>query len=171
MFHCGGTYWYNAVYIFIIVITNIQIRLVKNLVFPTEQKREKKKKWRQYIHVNCLFDYLQVFFPRFENYEHFNFEHVLFVKLKQTKIRAFYKQNFMDFQNSNFVIGKFLKIRSSINLSWGHARSHKKNVCSSVQPCWRFMDTNRQTKYIYIFNIVISVCLPWCLSVCLFVRS
>ena len=30
------------------------------------------------------------------------------------------------FENSNFVIGIFLKIRSFINLPYGHARSHKK---------------------------------------------
>ena len=34
--------------------------------------------------------------------------------------------DFHNFQKSNFVGGNFLKIRSSINLPWGHARLHKK---------------------------------------------
>ena len=41
----------------------------------------------------------------------------------------FIKKNFVNspnFQKSNFVRGRFLKNRSSINLPWGHARSHKK---------------------------------------------
>ena len=42
---------------------------------------------------------------------------------------GFYKKNFVDFKNflkSNFDRGKFLKIRSSINLPCGHAWFHKK---------------------------------------------
>ena len=45
------------------------------------------------------------------------------------KICGFSKKNAVDFQNfqkSNFDGGKFLKILSSINLPWGHVRSHKK---------------------------------------------
>ena len=34
--------------------------------------------------------------------------------------------DFQNFQKSNFDGGKFLKIRSSINLPWGHVMSHKK---------------------------------------------
>ena len=39
------------------------------------------------------------------------------------KFHEFYKKNF---QKLNFVGGKCVKIRSSINLTWGHPRSHTK---------------------------------------------
>ena len=60
---------------------------------------------------------------------YFNCEHVHFVyieKQKQTKnFVDFIKKNVMDFQNYqnlNFFRGKFLKIRSFINLPYGHAK-------------------------------------------------
>ena len=63
----------------------------------------------------------------------------------------------MDFQNcqkSNFVRGKFLKIRAFINFPWGHARSHKKfgpERFSRFDIYW--IKTNkkadRQANYIY----------------------
>ena len=82
-------------YIFIIVITNIQTRLVKNLVFPTEQIKEKKEKMTPKRTCKLFNQLITSFsFLRFEKlWTFFNFEHVLFVyivKLKQTKIRAFY---------------------------------------------------------------------------------
>ena len=52
----------------------------------------------------------------------------------------------MDFQKQNFDGGKFLKIRSSINLPWGHARSHKKcgaDRFSRFDVYW--IQTDRQT--------------------------
>ena len=57
----------------------------------------------------------------------------------------FYKKkfaNFRNFQNSNFVIGKVLKIRSTLNLPWGHVRSYNK-FGSDFNVYW--IQTNRQT--------------------------
>ena len=66
------------------------------------------------------------------------------------------KKNFVDFQNfqeSNFVTGKFLKIRSSLNFPWSHVRSHK-----SFKPdrFSRLLKTNdSQSKYIYRYTMII----------------
>ena len=54
--------------------------------------------------------------------------------------------DFLTFKKSNFVKGKFLKIRFSINLSWGHARSHTKigpDQFSRFDVSW--IQTNKQT--------------------------
>ena len=66
-----------------------------------------------------------------------------------------------DLWKSNFVRGKFLKIRLSRNLPRGHARSHKKNWARLVQLFWRLLDTNKQThthprqeKYIYLIPFI-----------------
>ena len=56
---------------------------------------------------------------------------------------TFYKR--VQTTKSNFVRGKFLKIRISINLLLDHVRSHKKIWARSVQPFWRLLDTNKQT--------------------------
>ena len=52
----------------------------------------------------------------------------------------------MDFQKQNFDGGKFLKIRSSINLPWGQVMSHKKfgpDRFSRFDVYW--IQTDRQT--------------------------
>ena len=49
---------------------------------------------------------------------------------------------FQNFQKSNFDGGKFLKIRSSINLSWGHMGLQKKLGPDRFS---RLLDTNKQT--------------------------
>ena len=60
----------------------------------------------------------------------------------------------MDIQKSNFVRGSFLKIRSSINLPWGHLGPHKKfgPNGSAVLTFIGHLDT--QAKYIYYIDIV-----------------
>ena len=103
------------------------------------------------IGVSCfyLYSYLA---GRFVLIFHFNCEHVLFVyivKQTHTKFLGFYTKNFVDFQNfqkSNFVRSKSLKVRSSINLPRGHARSHKKfglDRFSCIGVYW--IHTNRET--------------------------
>ena len=86
---------------------------------------------------------------RFVPIFYFNCEHVLFVYIGKQKFRGFSKKNrgSLKFSKSNFVRSKFLKIRSSINLYWGHARSYKKCMPDrfSWQLFWRFLDTNKQT--------------------------
>ena len=62
--------------------------------------------------------------------------------------------DFQNFQKSNFVRGKFLKIQSSINLSWGHTRSHTKcgpDRFSRFDVYWIQTDrqSDRQAKFIY----------------------
>ena len=73
---------------------------------------------------------------------------------KQKIVNGFLKKNFGDiknFQKCNFVGSKFLKIQSSINLTWCRVRSHKR-----FGPDWfiRFdvycKQTNRQAKYIHM---------------------
>ena len=61
----------------------------------------------------------------------------------------FMKKNFVEFQNlqkSNFVTGKFLKIRSSRNHSWGRVRSHKKIWAQSVQQVLEFIGHKQTSK-------------------------
>ena len=74
---------------------------------------------------------------RFAPIFYFNCERFLFVYIVK--------------QKSNFVRGKYLKIRSSINLSWGHVRSHEKFGPNRFT---RFdvycIQTPRQAKYIYM---------------------
>ena len=72
-----------------------------------------------------------------------------------TKTKNF--ANFQNFQKSNFDGGKLLKIWSSINLPWGHARSHKKcgpDRFSRFDVYW--IQTNKQTprqaKFIYRYR-------------------
>ena len=93
------------------------------------------------------------FAPIFHFYcEH---KHVYIVKQKQTKTFAdFIKENFEDFKNSqkwNFDGGKFLKIPSSINLTWGHARSLKKlgPIGSAVLTFIGYKRTDRQTSKVH----------------------
>ena len=60
-------------------------------------------------------------------------------------------KNFADLQKSNFVRSNFWTIRSSINLPWGHARSHKKFGSywfSHFDVYW--IQSNGQTSKIYI---------------------
>ena len=76
------------------------------------------------------------------------FSIVYILKQKQTKISRILNIFLLilyNFQNSTFERGKFLKIRSSINLPWGHVRSNKKMWAQSVQPFWRLMDNSKQT--------------------------
>ena len=74
-------------------------------------------------------------------------------KTKTNKKFADIKKKFVDFQNfqkSNFVRGKYLKIRSLINLSLGHASFHEKfgpNRFSCFDVYW--IQTDRQAKYKY----------------------
>ena len=61
--------------------------------------------------------------------------------------------DFQNFQKSNFVGGKFLKIRSSINFPWGHMRSHNKfgpDWFSRFDVYWIKKKTDRQTSKVYI---------------------
>ena len=78
---------------------------------------------------------------------------VLLVNKTKTKNFADLKKKFLDFQNfqkSNFDGGKFLKILSSINLPWGHARSHKKIDVYWIQTNKQTnKQTDRQAKFIY----------------------
>jgi len=58
-------------------------------------------------------------------------------------------RGFLKFQKPNFVRGKFLKIRSSINLSWGQERSHNKfgpDRFSRFDVYW--IQTDRQAKFL-----------------------
>ena len=59
--------------------------------------------------------------------------------------------DFQNFQKSNFDGGKFLKIRSFINLPWDHMMSHKKFGPDRFRVLT--LDTNgqtdRQAKFIY----------------------
>ena len=58
-----------------------------------------------------------------------DYKHVLnciHCKSKTNKNFANFLWSFKNFQKSNFVRGKFLKIQSSINSPCGHARSHTK---------------------------------------------
>ena len=77
---------------------------------------------------------------------YFNCEHVLFVYIVKQKQKNI--ANFQKSQNSNFVTGKFVKIRlfMTINLPWGPARSHKQfepDRFSRFDISWIL--TNRQT--------------------------
>ena len=77
---------------------------------------------------------------------------------KNKKFRGFSKKNVVDFQNfqkSNFDGGKFLEIRSSINLPWAYVMSHKifgPDRFSRFDVYWiqTNRQTNRQTSQIYI---------------------
>ena len=61
--------------------------------------------------------------------------------------------DFQNFQKPNFVCDKFLKTRSSKNLPWGHARSHKEFVrFGRFDVYW--IQTNRQTSKVYIYRDV-----------------
>ena len=76
-----------------------------------------------------------------------SFLSVHIVKQKQTKICGFYKKyfvKFQNFQNSNFVSSKCLKIRSSIN-SWGPVSSHKNVGPGRFSRFDVYWDTNRKT--------------------------
>ena len=79
-----------------------------------------------------------------------------FVKQKQTKHFADFQKifvNFQNFQNYNFVKGKFLKIQSSINIAWGQARSQQKIWTQSVPAVLTFIECkqrSRQAKYIHL---------------------
>ena len=79
--------------------------------------------------------------------KHFHFECI--VKEKE-KIRSFYKNfgDFLKFFKSNFVRSKFFKLRSSITLLWGHARSHTKFGPDRLSrfEFWRLLDTKKNTK-------------------------
>ena len=65
-----------------------------------------------------------------------------------------------DFQKWNFDGGKFLKIRLSINIPWGHARSHNKlgpDRFSRFDVYWIQTDgqtdrqTDKQTSKVYMY--------------------
>ena len=62
--------------------------------------------------------------------------------------------DFQNFQKSKFVIGKFLKIRSFINLPWGHARWPTKNLgptgISRFDFYWTQTDKQADKQSIYI---------------------
>ena len=91
--------------------------------------------------------------------EYFNCENVLLVyivKLKQTKYIKDFIAKFRWFSiflwKSNFVLGQFLQFWSSMNLSWGHVRSHTKfspNRFSCYDVHWIQTDRqiNRLEKY------------------------
>ena len=74
---------------------------------------------------------------RFATILNFNCKHLLFVKQKHQKIRELYKtfRRFSNFLNSNFVRGKFLKIRPFTKCPWDHVRSHKNNPKQTVYFC------------------------------------
>ena len=80
------------------------------------------------------------------------------------KFHEFYKKNF---QKLNFVGGKCVKIRSSINLTWGHPRSHTKvgpDRFSRFDVYLYKQTTPRQTSKVYIemleLMILLDVLLP-----------
>ena len=74
---------------------------------------------------------------------------------KNKKFRGFKKNNFVVFQNfqkSNFDGGEFLKIRSSINLTWEQASFHKKfghNRFRRFHIYW--IQTNKQTDELNLY--------------------
>ena len=53
------------------------------------------------------------------------------------------------FKNRNLLEANFLKIRSSINLPWGHARFHKKYGPVPFSRFFLYKQTDRQANYIY----------------------
>ena len=76
----------------------------------------------QQVYQELALPRVNMFIPTVSLYTHCK------TKTKQN-FADFIKKNFVNspnFQKSNFVRGRFLKNRSSINLPWGHARSHKK---------------------------------------------
>ena len=78
----------------------------------------------------------------------------IIVKQKQEKFRGCYKKivYFQNVQKSKFEKSKFLEIRSSVNLPWGHARSRNKfgpDRFSRVDVYW--IQTNKQTSKVYIY--------------------
>ncbi len=80
---------------------------------------------------------------------YFNCEHVLFVCIVQQN----QKQTFVDFQNlqkSNFVRSKFSEIRTSIDLPWGHSRSHKNIWARSVQLFRRLLNISFSKVFISV---------------------
>ena len=73
-----------------------------------------------FIHIHiCKQDLHSASRPSFISIVNILTLYILLNKYKQT-FRGFSK-----FQKSKFVRGKFLKIRSSINLPWSHVRSNK----------------------------------------------
>ena len=56
--------------------------------------------------------------------------------------------DFENFRKSNFVRGKLLKIRSSINLPWGQTKFHKKFGPDRFS---RLLDTNKQTNKLNLY--------------------
>ena len=62
--------------------------------------------------------------------------------------------DFLNFQKSNFAIGKFLKFRSSINLTRGHVISHTKfrSIGSAVLTFIGYKQTNTQTSKVDIID-------------------
>ena len=102
--------------------------------------------WEQNLH------YWAFSFISFENMEVFlviNNMRVLLVNKTKTKNFA----DFQNFQKKNFDGGKFLKIWSSLNLPWGHARSHKKvgPIGSAVLTFIRYKHTDKLNLYIQNF--------------------
>ena len=81
---------------------------------------------------------------RFAPIFYFNCEHVFFVYIvKQNKKYV----DFSNFQKSNFVRGKFLKIRLCINLPWGNnARKVPQKIGPDRFSCFDvYLDSNGQT--------------------------
>ena len=132
----------------------------------TETKSNKRKKflknfsllsyWRIFLCIRYLLINHTMLLGCFKPIFYFNCEQILLVYIvtkKQTKIRVFYKENFVDFhyfQKLNFVKGNFLKIRSFINVPWGHRMSQTKfgpDRFSRFDGYW--IQTNRKAKYIY----------------------
>ena len=90
---------------------------------------------------------------------HLHCEHILFVYILQQKPKKFrgFKKKFVDLKKYNFDEGKFLKIRSFLNLPWDHARSHKNlgpigsAVLTSIGYKRTDRQTNRQTSKVHIY--------------------
>jgi len=81
------------------------------------------------------------FIGRFVSIICFNCEHCIHCKTKTNKNLV----DFQNFQKSNFVRGKFLKIWSSINLPWGQARPQNKfgSIGSAVLTFTGYKQTNK----------------------------
>ena len=93
---------------------------------------------------------------RFAPIFYFNCEHFLFMYIvKQKQTNKFYKNNrvFSKFSEIKICYSLIFENLSSINLPWGHARTHKKigpDQFSRFSVYW--IQTNRQAKYRYIDN-------------------
>ena len=75
---------------------------------------------------------------------------VLFADFKK-KFRGFSK-----FSKQNFDGGKFLKIRSSLNLLWGHARVHKNIVPNRFSRFNFYWIQSDPIKYSYFPSLIIT---------------